>query len=574
MAQINQQQMLPMGTVLGSRYRIVRYLASGGFGNTYVAEHTTLGRQVAVKEFFMRGTNHRSADGIMVEVSNDENTTVFQSQLEKFRREARRIFDLHNDHIIHVTDLFDANGTSYYVMDLVDGTSLSEQTRQQPLSEKEALDVTLQVLDALETMHASGLFHLDVKPGNIMRDNRGHCTLIDFGASKQLSANERATLSSSSMAYTPGYAPLEQVAQQSKSIGPWTDFFALGATLYKLVTGSTPPEVEVGDTAPNGRQFPYPSTISTTLRHAISTLMNPDCSLRPQNASEVCVLLEGDSKYPPEKEKEREWKGKRNLLKSILFFSVLIVVIPLIAILFNWQKVTEDDELDAAIKAGTREAIWDFQRTHPDASEESKLRANEQLKILAFRACPNGNHPHLIDLGLPSGTKWACCNVGANKPEGDGGYYAWGETDEKLDYSWSTYKHCDGSNESCHYLGSSICGTQYDVAHVKWVGSWQMPTEDQFIELKDKCKHEWTTVNGVKGRRFTGPNGRSIFLPAAGCRLGTDLDLHGTYGYYWSGTRGTGGSYYACSLNFVSYDADWSYSGLRYNGRSVRPVSR
>ena len=575
MAQINQQQMLPMGTVLGSRYRIVRYLASGGFGNTYVAEHTSLGRQVAVKEFFMRGTNHRSQDGTTVEVSNDENTTVFQSQLEKFRREARRIFDLHNDHIIHVTDLFDANGTSYYVMDLVDGTSLSEQTRQQPLSEKEALDVTLQVLDALETMHASGLFHLDVKPGNIMRDNRGHCTLIDFGASKQLSADERATLSSSSMAYTPGYAPLEQVAQQSKSIGPWTDFFALGATLYKLVTGSTPPEVEVGDTAPDGRQFPYPSSVSATLRHAISTLMNPDRRLRPQNATEVCALLEGQpqpeetvinsptpeptdeqtqhtlalepspqpdtptpnpshdipqdpssSQFIPDEPTPSSLSSRKGLWYGISGLAAVVLLVVLLAKGCNTKKMED----------GT---------------------------LAGYTQCPDSNHPHLVDLGLPSGTKWACCNVDANSPEDYGGYYAWGETDEKFDYSWDSYSHCDGSEESCHDLGSSICGTQYDVAHVRWGGSWQMPTFEQIKELLDNCDSEWTTVNGVYGRRLTGPNGDSIFLPA-----------RGTSGSYWSGTQSASNRGNAYSLCFRSDGAYWSSYNYRSYGLGVRPVAR
>ena len=267
--------MLPVGAVLDNRYRIIRYLASGGFGNTYVAEDGRLGGEVAVKEFFMRGTNHRSGDGTTVDVSNIENQALFDSQLGKFKREAARIFKLRNDHIIHVFDLFDANGTSYYVMDLVKGTSLSAVVREHPLPEAEARDVIFQVLDALKTMHANGLYHLDIKPGNIMRDTNGHCTLIDFGASKQLSADERNTLSSSTMAYTPGYAPLEQTAQQSKDIGPWTDFYALGATLYRMVTGNTPPEVSVTDSAPDGRQFPYPKTVSTTLRHIISTLMNP-----------------------------------------------------------------------------------------------------------------------------------------------------------------------------------------------------------------------------------------------------------------------------------------------------------
>ena len=188
--------------------------------------------------------------------------------------------------------------------------------------------------------------------------------------------------------------------------------------------------------------------------------------------------------------------------------------------------------------------------------------------------CPDNNHPHMIDLGLPSGTKWACCNVGATKPEGHGDYYAWGETTTKSDYSWETYKHYDNTKEKCRSLGSSICGTQYDVAHVKWGGSWQMPTLDQIKELLDKCnKGVWTTQNGVEGRKFTGPNGGSIFLPAAGVRHDTNLIFVGSYGYCWSGSQSTGGSYDACYLRFDSGYADWR-SNHRGSGQSVRPVAR
>ena len=94
----------------------------------------------------------------------------------------------------------------------------------------------------------------------------------------------------------------------------------------------------------------------------------------------------------------------------------------------------------------------------------------------SYITCPDNHHPHLIDLGLPSGTKWACCNVGADTPEAYGGYYAWGETEEKSTYSWSNYIHCNGSRETVHDIGSDIAGTEYDVAHVKWGGSWVMPS--------------------------------------------------------------------------------------------------
>ena len=195
-------------------------------------------------------------------------------------------------------------------------------------------------------------------------------------------------------------------------------------------------------------------------------------------------------------------------------------------------------------------------------------------KPQSYLACPDSNHPHMIDLGLPSGTLWACCNVGADKPEAYGGYYAWGETEEKDYYDWSTYIHCDGSYDTCHDIGSDIAGTQYDVAHVKWGGSWRMPSHDQNKDLLDKCTYEWTTLNGVNGEKFTSKkNGGTIFLPAAGYCFHDNLSAGGMQGYYWLSTQYPSRSYYAYYLLFFSGNV-YQHLGDRSNGQSVRPVVR
>ena len=183
------------------------------------------------------------------------------------------------------------------------------------------------------------------------------------------------------------------------------------------------------------------------------------------------------------------------------------------------------------------------------------------------------NETHVaVDLGLPSGTKWATCNVGASKPEEYGGYYAWGETEEKEVYSQDAYMYY--KNGEYVNLGSDISGTKYDVAHVKWGGNWCMPTKDDIKELLDNCTYEWTTLNGVNGRKFTSNiNGNSIFLPAAGYRWYGALRIAGEDGYYWLSTQYPDGSSYAYSLYFESYGAYWS-DGDRYCGQSVRPVVR
>ena len=194
--------------------------------------------------------------------------------------------------------------------------------------------------------------------------------------------------------------------------------------------------------------------------------------------------------------------------------------------------------------------------------------------------CPDDHHPHLIDLGLPSGTKWACCNVdtenpGKQSPTNYGGYYAWGETDEKGNYSWSNYTHCSGSANTCRYLGLDIAGTQYDVAHVKWGGAWVMPSLDQFKELRNNCAYYRTTRDGVKGGKFVSKaNGRSIFLPAAGFRVDSGLGDAGVYGYCWLSTGHSSETLIAYFLYFHSGGSSAGYNCycLRSVGHSIRPV--
>ncbi len=185
--------------------------------------------------------------------------------------------------------------------------------------------------------------------------------------------------------------------------------------------------------------------------------------------------------------------------------------------------------------------------------------------------CPDGNHPHMIDLGLPDGTKWACCNVGASSPGEYGGYYAWGETSEKSYYGSDTYSYYN-EDQGYIYIGDNISGTGYDAATANWGAPWRMPSLEQIKSLLDNCSSVWTQVNGVNGRKFTGSNGNSIFLPAAGSRWDDSLSDEGSYGCYWSGTLASSFSYDAYALGFGSGGADWS-SSYRGYGRSVRPVS-
>lgn len=181
-----------------------------------------------------------------------------------------------------------------------------------------------------------------------------------------------------------------------------------------------------------------------------------------------------------------------------------------------------------------------------------------------------------VDLGLS--VKWAGWNVGASSPEEYGGYYAWGETEEKSDYSEDSYKYlCDEDGDGVKEyvnIGNNISGTEYDVARQKWGGSWRMPTKEEFNELLSKCTWTWMTYKGINGYKVTGPNGDSIFLPAVGSFVYTTGAGIGDSGFYWSGTLYEGYSDHACAWYNIFYRGesilDFYYN--RFSGFAVRPV--
>ena len=180
-----------------------------------------------------------------------------------------------------------------------------------------------------------------------------------------------------------------------------------------------------------------------------------------------------------------------------------------------------------------------------------------------------------VDLGLPSGTKWASYNLGATRPEDYGGYYAWGELEKKDSYSWNTYLHCDGEDYSCYELPNPISGTIYDIVKMKWGGSWRMPTMDDFSELSENCQVEWVSRNGIKGCLVTGSNGNSIFLPASGWIGGDTKNNVNEYGLYWMPYQFEDNRYYGKSLaGFIGESGIDEALGDRYAGYSIRPVTK
>lgn len=289
----NDIHKLATGTIVNQRYEIIELLGAGGFGNTYLARDTRFSsstQYVCIKEFFLSGIATRATNGHDIKLSDPTKADSYEEQRLRFRREAERIFSLRDEHIVRVSDLFDENGTSYYVMDYIAGQSLAQYIKEkEKLSEIEALRIVLQILYGLRVIHEINLIHLDIKPGNIMIDQHGRIMLIDFGASKIIE-NGSATLSAAILT-TPGYAPLEQTLAELDRIGEWTDLYAVGGTFYKMLTGVTPSNAQV--IIDEGRDaFSFPLEISTKSRELIFWLMNTRISERPHSTAEVITRVE------------------------------------------------------------------------------------------------------------------------------------------------------------------------------------------------------------------------------------------------------------------------------------------
>ena len=294
-------QQLPKNTLLqGGKYKIEKVLGQGGFGITYLATQRIsiegpIGQieteiKLAIKEFFMKDVCNREEDSNLVSIPSVGSKQMAERFKQKFIKEAWNISKLRHPHIIKVVDVFEENDTAYYVMEYHGNGSLNSRIKQNgAFSEEEATNYILQIADALDYIHKQQMNHLDIKPDNVLLNNKGEAVLIDFGLSKCYDADGEQT-SSTPIGVSVGYAPLEQ--SRIGGVGtfsPATDIYSLGATFYKLVTGQTPPDAsEVLDEGlPD-----MPSYISSKTQNAITQAMEARRKKRPQSIPEFLTLLD------------------------------------------------------------------------------------------------------------------------------------------------------------------------------------------------------------------------------------------------------------------------------------------
>ena len=516
----------------GGKYRIEKVLGQGGFGITYLAIQIGLDREVAIKEFFMKELCERDASTSYVTLGTESSRTTVNRFREKFLKEARHIAKLNHPHIVRIIDVFEENGTAYYVMEYAGNGSLSDMVEKLGnLSEPVAIHYILQVADALDYIHKQKMNHLDVKPANIMINEKDEALLIDFGLSKQYDSTTGNQTSTTPVGISHGYAPLEQYKEGGvQEFSPEADIYALGATFFKLLTGITPPNAS--DVNEDGVPVDLLKAkgVSQRAMAVICQAMEGRKRDRMKDVNSFIDNLKGQSSDDDEKTHmdNRDGSAKERKSPPWKWICSIFAVITIAAIAFFIPDNSQDEFVSDTISG--------------------EIKGHE-----------------FVDLGLS--VKWATKNVGASLPSDYGDYFAWGETTPE--------SSCTTDNSKTYEKDmSDIAGnSQYDAARANWGSTWRLPTKAECEELIEKCDWKWTSQDGHNGYRVTSKmNGNSIFLPAAGSRYGTKLSGVKSYGYYWTSTLAESDIY-----EFYEFYFDWTepyVTGLcSSGGHSVRPVS-
>lgn len=354
-------QALHSGTTLqGGKYIIKQVLGLGGFGITYLAENTMLNGKVAIKEFFFREYCERDESTSYVTIPTSGNRQLVERFKQKFVKEARTIFRLNHPNIVRILDIFEENGTAYYVMDYIEGESLAEMVKRRgSIPEAEAIGYIREVAKALTYIHGKSINHLDIKPANIMkRKDNGQILVIDFGVAKQYDAETSEGTTTTPVGISHGYSPAEQYLRNGvQTFSPQSDVYSLAATLYKLLTGDTPPEaMNVLDAG-----LPTQSLVAKGISPTVVTAIEAAMQSRQKHTKTIDVFVSNlgevaDAKNPKKDNHfiDRPFGGgtespfidnnnsKTVLKKKVFWASVFSVVVILICLIFYFLTISKN----------------------------------------------------------------------------------------------------------------------------------------------------------------------------------------------------------------------------------------
>lgn len=510
--------------LLNGKYKIERVLGQGGFGITYLAKQKVsvagaLGTidaeiEVTIKEFFMKELCNRDEASSMVTVPSTGSAELVEKFRQKFIKEAKNISKLTHPHIIKVLDVFEENGTAYYVMEYIDGGSLSDLIEKKgSLSEDETLKYTRQIASALQYIHAHNMNHLDVKPGNVLLRKNGDVVLIDFGMSKNYDvAGEQTT--SSPVGVSVGYAPIEQSRVGGLGMfSPETDIYSLGATMFKMLTGQTPPEA----TAVFDEGLPeLPMEISEQTKLVIEKAMQPRRKERYHTIKEFLEALGEKASVAEETDKIRAFE------ETQYFPSV---------------GITKQEKLNK-VNAKLETSPKGVDVTKPKFLKKDDKEATMYISDVMVQES-DIDTSDVVDLGLS--IKWCGRNLWALRPKDNAAYFRWANGITEFGMSIIPAE-------------ADIAGSNKDIAYKTSGGKLKTPNLKQFKELADRCRWSSCTYNGVIGCKVTGPSGRSIFLPN---------------GHYWSSVKARCNNAYYLHFNDENPDIG---NGATMTFCSIRPI--
>ena len=621
-------QHLKTGCLLqGDKYKIESVLGQGGFGITYLATQVLLDRKVCIKEFFFKEYCERDEATSHITLGTQSSHEIVERFMSKFLKEARTISQLDHPNIIRIHDIFMENNTAYYVMEYIEGESLSDIVNKHgALPEAKAIDYIRQVADALDFVHKRSINHLDVKPANIMvRHSDNKAILIDFGLSKQYDEQGGQT-STTPVGISHGYAPMEQYKQGGVStFSPQTDIYALGATLFKLVTGNTPPQAM--DILDEGLPS-LPSSVSTSVTETIKTAMQPRKLDRPKSITELLDTLsstapKASQTYPEKQSNQSEstdeetkivedssiisdkvaennetakaWepvtisvgkeKKKKNWLKWIIILAILGFggYYGIMGIMNYTYTVSENNRFNAdyqkyisLIKEGDQlfalgnyyeskkkyEDAQNYERRYYGTRYAIEFQEDTEVKI---------REAYKLEQEYIAAQKRLEQEAAAAKAEQERKEAEYRRThgtingheyaDLGLSVKWAT------CNVGAH--SPEIYGTYYEWCAPDWGSTWRLPTKDEYQELMNKCTWYWTQQGGKNGCEIVGPNGNSIFLPTAGYQIASIFN-EGTMGCYWTYNASTQSDAYNLKFDQNSITID---STPQKYGLTIRLVS-
>lgn len=544
---------LPVGTLLQKgKYTIINKLGQGGFGITYLASmmidvQGPLGKittkvNVAVKEFFMKEVCIREGSDYSVTVPTVGSQEYVEKYRAKFRKEAELLSKFNHPNIVRVLDVFDENGTTYSVMEYLDGGSLQSYIKNhKTVEEAKAVDFALQIADALGYMHERHFCHLDVKPNNVMLNSDcSKVSLIDFGLSKRYNEDGQQT-SSTPIALSEGYAPMEQYEGGMDEFSPTSDIYSLGATLFCMLTGQKPPKAS---TILNEGLPEISIPVQTNIINAIIKSMSPKRLDRPQTTQEFIAMLEyngtpniedeltmvQESVKRPESRHEmtKENTQKKPNNKKWIYAAAAAIFVP-VFLFFLWPGSSEEDQTEEYVIE-----VGDY--FYDDGSVSHTLNTDKKEQLVG-RVFTTTMTDYEIQKGWTKGKIVALSNASTK-------YCNWGSTDNDLPGNHANVNlNKDAKNDYSGYLYTSKTDTlpesygafhqvsDYNVNLPTGTSGWYLPSVGEWVSILEnvaKLKVDDDLV--FDGSKAASTLGSSINLPAD--YYWTSLELNADKAWY------------------------------------------